>query len=168
VLNYTSDSSTELTNDLAAQLSITYSIATLPVQADLGSPVGPSHIVASAKNGFSHPKTGRFVIDIVINNAGVAGNQSIEKADAETFNRIYKVNVLGPLLLMQAALPYLPTDRSGRVVNVSSVSSSLGLKEQSVYGGSKAALEAMTRTWARELAERCTVNEVSGTYETVD
>lgn len=62
---------------------------------------------------------------------------------------------------MQAALPYLPHDRSGRIVNMSSVSSSLGFIAQSVYGGTKAALEAMTRTWSRELAERATVNAVN-------
>ena len=37
----------------------------------------------------------------------------------------------------------------------------MGFIEQTVYGGSKAALEAMTRTWARELAERCTVNAIN-------
>ncbi|KAH8771180.1 hypothetical protein F5882DRAFT_179589 [Hyaloscypha sp. PMI_1271] len=74
---------------------------------------------------------------------------------------MYRINVLGPLLLIQAALPYLPNDRSGRIVNLSSISSSEGFVGQSVYGGSKAALEAMTRTWARELAERCTVNAVN-------
>ena len=74
---------------------------------------------------------------------------------------MYRINVLGPLLLIQAALPYLPNDRSGRIVNLSSISSSEGFVGQSVYGGSKAALEAMTRTWARELAERCTVNAIN-------
>ena len=64
-------------------------------------------------------------------------------------------------MLVQAALPYLPNDRSGRIVNLSSVSSSAGLKNQTVYGGTKAALEAMTRTWSRELAERATVNAVN-------
>ncbi len=77
------------------------------------------------------------------------------------FHTMYAVNVLGPLLLVQAAMPYLPTDRSGRIVNVSSVSSAVGASGQTVYGGSKAALEAMTRTWARELAENATVNSVN-------
>lgn len=58
-------------------------------------------------------------------------------------------------------MPYLPTDRSGRIVNLSSVSASLGFEGQSVYGGTKAAVEEMTRTWARELAERATVNAVN-------
>lgn len=127
----------------------------------MGSASGAAHIITTTKNHFSHPKTGKFQIDILINNAGVAKNQTIEQVTVEEYERQYRVNVLGPLLLMQAALPYLPTDRSGRVVNLSSVSSSGGFKGQSIYGGTKAALEAMTRTWARELAERATVNAIN-------
>lgn len=127
----------------------------------MGDPAGPAHLVAVTKNHFSHPKTGKFQLDIIINNAGIAGNEALEKIKVETFHRMYAVNVLGPLLLVQAALPYLPHDRSGRIVNVSSVSSAIGADEQTVYGGTKAALEAMTRTWCRELAERATVNAIN-------
>lgn len=74
---------------------------------------------------------------------------------------MHTVNVLAPLLLTQAVAPHLPTDRSGRVVSVSSVSSSIGYQSQSVYAGSKAAIEAMTRVWSRELAERATVNAIN-------
>lgn len=77
------------------------------------------------------------------------------------FKEHYDINVLGPLLLVKAAIPYLPHDGSGRIVSLSSVSSTLGLPGQSIYGGTKSALEAMTRTWARELAERCTANCVN-------
>ena len=131
------------------------------IQADIGSPHGPAHIINTAKNHYSHPKTGKFQIDIIINNAGVSKNLTIEECTVEDYEWQYRINVLGPLLLMQAALPYLPHDRSGRIVNLSSVSSSQGFIGQSVYGGTKAALEAMTRTWARELAERATVNAVN-------
>lgn len=161
VLNYTSESSTKVTEDLAAQLQSEYDIQAVPVQANMGSESGPAHIVEVAQNHFKHPKSGKFQIDIIINNAGVAGNQTIEEFTLDQFTRQYNVNVRGPLLLVQAALPYLPTDRSGRIVNLSSVSSSLGYVSQSVYGGTKAALEAMTRTWARELAERATVNAIN-------
>lgn len=125
----------------------------------MGTPTGPSHIINTAKEHF--PKTGTFQIDILINNAGVSRNLKIEECTIEDYEWQYRINVLGPLLLMQAALPYLPHDRSGRIVNLSSVSSSQGFIGQSVYGGTKAALEAMTRTWARELAERATVNAVN-------
>lgn len=127
----------------------------------MGDPNGPEHLVTTAKNNFSHAKSGKFQIDIIINNAGIAVGLSIEETTPEAFTKMYSVNVLGPLLLVKAALPYLPHDRSGRIVNLSSISSSLGLDNQSLYGGCKAALEAMTRTWSRELAERATVNSIN-------
>jgi NAD(P)-dependent dehydrogenase (short-subunit alcohol dehydrogenase family) len=161
VINYTSDSSAEKTQQLADKLQQTYNIKCLPVQADLGSENGPAHIIELAKNNFSHPRNGKFQIDILVNNAGVASNLAVQDCNAEDFAHLYNVNVRGPLFLMKAAIPYLPHDRSGRVVNVSSVSSSLGFENQSVYGGTKAALESMTRSWARELAERATVNAVN-------
>ncbi|KAI9849271.1 MAG: hypothetical protein M1837_004730 [Sclerophora amabilis] len=161
LLNYTSDASTKRTQDLATHLETTYSVRALPVQADMGSATGPAHIVTTAKNHFSHPKTSHFRVDILINNAGVSVNQTLGDITPDDFQAQYLINVLGPLLLTQAVVPYLPTDRSGRIVNVSSVSSSLGYPGQSVYGGTKAALESMTRTWARELAERATVNSVN-------
>jgi NAD(P)-dependent dehydrogenase (short-subunit alcohol dehydrogenase family) len=161
VLNYTSPSSESKTSALAKELEGEHGIRTVVVQADLGSEKGPAHIVEITRNHFAHPKTGALKIDIIINNAGVSVNNKIESCNAEDFAFQYNVNVRGPLLLLQAAMPYLPTDRSGRIVNLSSVSSSLGFIGQSVYGGTKAALEAMTRTWARELGERCTVNAVN-------
>jgi NAD(P)-dependent dehydrogenase (short-subunit alcohol dehydrogenase family) len=106
-------------------------------------------------------KDSKLQIDIIINNAAVSVNRLVEECDAEDFAFQYNVNVRGPLLLVKAALPYLPHDRSGRIVNVSSVSATLGYKAQSVYGGTKAALEAMTRSWSRELAERATVNAIN-------
>ena len=161
MLNYTSDSSAPLTATLASTLESTHGITALPVQADMADPSGPAHLVATARNHFAHPKSHKFQLDILINNAGVADNTPLEDITVASFTRLYAVNVLGPLLLVQAALPFLPHDRSGRIVNVSSISSSLGLSSQTVYGGTKAALEAMTRTWSRELAERATVNAVN-------
>ncbi|KAG4436860.1 hypothetical protein IFR05_007666 [Cadophora sp. M221] len=161
ILNYTSDSSSKATADLSSLLTDEYGVTCLVIQADMGLPTGPAHIVNTAKNHFSHPKTGKFQVDILINNAGVSKNLTVPECTIADFDWQYKINVLGPLLLIQAVLPYLPNDRSGRIVNLSSVSSSQGFIGQSVYGGTKAALEAMTRTWARELAERATVNAVN-------
>lgn len=127
----------------------------------MGSVNGPAHIVNTALNHFAHPKTRKLQVDVVVNNAGVASKTPLEDCDCEEFARLYNVNVRGPMLLMKAVMPHLPHDRSGRVVNVSSVSASLGFHEDGMYGGTKAALEAFTRTWARELSERCTVNAVN-------
>ena len=161
IINFTSEASSEKASNLASTLESKHRIRSLSVQADLGDPAGPAHLLATAKNNFAHPKTGKFQVDIIINNAGISRNQPLPDITREEFTKQYNLNVLGPILLLQAALPYLPTDRSGRIVNLSSVSSSLGFESQTVYGGTKAALEAMTRTWSRELSERATVNAVN-------
>ncbi|KAK5090594.1 hypothetical protein LTR05_000769 [Lithohypha guttulata] len=167
LLVFTSDSSAEPTQKLCAKVQNENNVIAKSVQADLSDPSrSVPHILATAKNHFSHPKSGGFQIDILINNAGIAGNKCLndekEGPIEETqFHKMYNVNVLAPLLLTQAVAPYLPKDRSGRIVNVSSVSSSIGYEGQSIYAGTKAALEAMTRTWSRELAENATVNAVN-------
>lgn len=153
ILNHSTPASASTMSETASLLTSTYPNLHLTIVcADLSTLTGPAAIVAAAEGA---------PIDIIINNAGVAGNQSIASTTPEEFARLYNVNVRGPLLLLQAALPFLPHDRSGRIVNMSSISASLGLRYQSVYGGTKAALEAMTRTWATELAERATVNSVN-------
>ncbi|KAK3377726.1 hypothetical protein B0H63DRAFT_223285 [Podospora didyma] len=154
VLNYTSSSSESLTTDLCSRLSSTYNISAVGIQADVGTSSGAALVVSTATSSQKQ-------IDIIINNAGIALNAPLPDVTLHQFEETYRVNVLGPLLLTQAALLHLPTDRSGRIVNISSVSSSCGFVGQSVYGGTKAALEAMTRTWSRELAERATVNAVN-------
>ncbi|GJC79691.1 L-xylulose reductase [Colletotrichum liriopes] len=161
ILGYTSPSSKAPAEQLAADLQTKHNIQTLAVQADMGTPEGPKSLVATAKSHFEKLNSGKFQIDVLVNNAGVAHNNLLPAVTVEQFDISYRVNVLGPLLLVQAVQPYLPTDRSGRIVNMSSVSSSTGFPEQSVYGGTKAALEAMTRTWARELSENATVNAIN-------
>lgn len=53
------------------------------------------------------------------------------------------------------------TFATGRIVNISSIGQKCGLPYLTLYSGTKGALEAMTRTWARELAEQCTVNTIN-------
>ncbi|KAG5977999.1 L-xylo-3-hexulose reductase [Claviceps digitariae] len=175
VVAYTSDSSTGPTQRLCDELSTAHSVRCVPAQADLREPAAASGIILDAARQLflsCHDRDGPgggqrdFQVDILINNAGVASNQLLNDEEggpvtADEFHRVYTVNVLAPLLLTQAVAPYLPRDRSGRIVSVSSVSSSIGYQGQSVYAGSKAAVEAMTRTWSRELAARATVNAVN-------
>jgi NAD(P)-dependent dehydrogenase (short-subunit alcohol dehydrogenase family) len=170
VLVFTSDSSRDATGQLCKEMIGTHRIQCADVQADLSAPAeaAPKIIEAARRlfESYNNGPTARFQIDILINCAGVSSNQLLNDSakgpiDAAEFQRVYAVNVLAPLLLTQAVAPHLPGDRSGRVVNVSSVSSSIGYEGQSVYAGTKAALEATTRTWSRELAARATVNAVN-------
>ncbi|KAJ5606149.1 hypothetical protein N7510_008930 [Penicillium lagena] len=123
----------------------------------MASEDGPKLVIETARGAFSP----NFQVDIIVNNAGFGANFSLEECTADNFAHMYNLNTRGPLFLVKAALPYLPHDRSGRVINISSVASSLGAPGHSIYGGTKAALESMTRTWSRELAERATVNSIN-------
>lgn len=158
ILNYHRGDAT--VNERFARLASTHAVQVLGVAADISTPEGARSVVTQGQAFFSSTST-PFQIAILVNNAGIALNAPLADVTVPDFERTYRVNVLGPLLVTQAAAPFLPHDRSGRVVNVSSVSSAAGFVTQTVYGGSKAALEAMTRTWARELAARATVNAVN-------
>lgn len=136
-----------------------HNIKAFPAQAELGQPDSGKKLVDATIQHLG--QGGKVQIDVIVNNAGMAASKPLQDIDVKHYEELYRVNVLGPILLVQAALPYLPYDRSGRIINVSSVSATVGLAGQSIYGGTKAALEAMTRTWSRELKGRATVNAVN-------
>lgn len=157
---YTSDSSTESARSMTTELEQQHGVKIVPVQADLSNSEDTVHrIVEAAQAKFGSPDG--LTVNVLVNNAGVGGDYPLGEIPVVEFHRIYAVNVLAPIVVTQALLHFLPHDRSGRIVNISSVASTMGFKTHTLYGGTKAALEAMTRTWARELAERATVNAVN-------
>ena len=159
VLIYLTEASNEPAAALAAELSKAHNVKALPVRADFSTPAGCAAVVAAVTNDMPpNTITGKPQVDILINCAALFHAAPLEAVSLEDFHKVYAINVLGPILLTQAVKPLLPTDRSGRIVNVSSIGSKVGLEYLTLYGGSKGALEAMTRTWARELKEHCTVN----------
>ncbi|CAO2656029.1 Nn.00g048320.m01.CDS01 [Neocucurbitaria sp. VM-36] len=159
LINYTSDASTAAAKELAAELESKHSVKALPAQVDITTPSGPEKLIEEAKLAFT--KDGRFQIDILVNNAGVVNPAPMGSVTLSDFDATFHLNARAPLFVLQAAIPYLPDDRSGRVINVSSITTSMGFWWQSCYAGTKGALEAMTRVWARELGERCTVNSIN-------
>lgn len=132
----------------------------MPVRADITSEADCAALIDAAKEAFQGPDQ-KFQIDIIINNAGVGSLAPLGSIRPDHFHEHMTTNVLGPILLTQACLPYLPHDRSGRIVNVSSIGSFIGLPTQGVYAASKGALESITKVWAAELAERATVNAIN-------
>lgn len=156
VLNHTSASSDAAAAALAQELAAAHGVRAMPVRADISTEAGCAAIVAAARGGESELR-----VDILINNAGVQSKAFLGELKVEEWERVYRINVLGTMLLTQAVLPYLPWDRSGRIVNMSSIVNSQGMVGYSIYGGTKGAIEAMTRVWAKELGERATVNAVN-------
>lgn len=159
-LHYNSNSSEKDAIALAKSLTSTQDVRVEIFQADLSQDEGPDAFIAAVKSKFSGAD-GHFQIDILVNNAGMVHCGVLGEIKVADFFKVYRINALAPLLTMQAVMPYLPYDRSGRVVNVSSVSSQTGFPDQSIYGGSKAALESCTRSWSRQLSERATVNAIN-------
>ncbi|TLS25598.1 hypothetical protein PpBr36_06954 [Pyricularia pennisetigena] len=158
---YLSESSDEKAASLAKELSATHSVTATSVRADVRTKEGCATIVAHSQASLPrNPKTGALQIDILVHSAALFHAALLDDVTTDDFHAVYASNVLGPILLTQACRPFLPTDRSGRIVNLSSVGSKVGMAGLTLYGGAKGALEAMTRTWARELAESCTVNAV--------
>jgi 3-oxoacyl-[acyl-carrier protein] reductase len=97
-------------------------------------------------------------IDILINNAGL-GMKNVRqsrdpfwKSDIEAWRRLIDTNVNGPFLMARAAVPHMVAAGWGRVINLSKSGQSMIGPNNSPYGPSKAALDAMTLIWAQELA----------------
>ncbi|HEX8908451.1 MAG TPA: SDR family oxidoreductase [Anaeromyxobacteraceae bacterium] len=106
-------------------------------------------------------------LDILVNNAGIATPAPLSDASPEHARQIFEVNVLGLVELTRQALPLL-RQAKGAVVNVASVVADHPFPNMSVYSASKAAVVALTRSWAQELAaDGVRVNVVSpGPIET--
>lgn len=92
-------------------------------------------------------------LDLLVNNAAIARFLSVEESTPTDFDEIFYVNVRGPLLQIQALLPALEM-RQGGVVCVSSVIVNKAVPNACLYAASKGALDALTRSLAKELASR--------------
>jgi len=92
-------------------------------------------------------------IDIVVNNAGVYEFMPLEEATEKQFHRMFDTNVLGILLVTQEALKHFNPD-GGSIINIGSLASSLTPPTGVIYNATKGAVDAITRTLAKELAPR--------------
>ena len=91
-------------------------------------------------------------IDILVNNAGVVDDAYLLMLNNDSLDRSLDINIKGYFYCSQQAALKMFKQKSGRIVNVSSVSSKLALAGQSVYGATKGAVNSMTATLAKELA----------------
>ncbi|MBB4120499.1 SDR family NAD(P)-dependent oxidoreductase [Martelella radicis] len=100
-------------------------------------------------------------LDLVVNNAGAGRPLPIESYDAVSISEIANVNILGPSMLLKAALPALRKTR-GAIVNIGTAVTQGAAPALAHYAATKAALDHLTRSWAVELAgEGIRVNAVA-------
>ena len=101
-------------------------------------------------------------LHILVNNAGITAPAMFKDTTADSVRRLLDVHLVGSFTCAQAALAALPTDGTGRIVNVTSSAGITGTLGQVNYSAAKAALIGMTKSLARELARRSiTVNALA-------
>jgi 3-oxoacyl-[acyl-carrier protein] reductase len=101
-------------------------------------------------------------LHILVNNAGAIAPAMVADLSQDDFRRIVDIHVVGSFTCSQAALPYLPDDGTGRIINVTSAAGLVGTIGQANYGAAKAGVIGLTKSLAKELARRAiTVNAVA-------
>ncbi|KAK7431166.1 hypothetical protein QQZ08_002206 [Neonectria magnoliae] len=158
VINYVSDSSASRAAEVISTIesAVGKGKAAL-VKADVSVAEGSKKIVEETLGGF-----GVDHIDIIVNCASFVSYGTILDSKAEDIIKTFQVAVVGPVLLLQAAYPYIP--RGGRIINIGSVSSKLGFVQMPIYASAKAAMDQLTFTLAREIGrdgKNITVNTVA-------
>lgn len=98
---------------------------------------------------------------ILVNNAGITGFKPFLEISPADLERIYRINLMGPFFLTQAAVPDMLAADWGRIINISSSSAQTGAAGMTHYSSSKGGIVALTKSLAQEFAARgITVNNI--------
>ncbi len=90
-------------------------------------------------------------IDVVINNAGVGIIGPIEEIPTEEIRNNFETNLYGPIEVMKAVLPQMRSQKSGLIINITSIAGYMGLPYRGIYSASKGALEILTESIRMEV-----------------
>ena len=124
---------------------------------------------AQAQAAYAQVKEALGAPDILVNNAGITRDGLAMRMSQADFDRVVQVNLNGAFYLTRAALPDFVRRRSGRIINITSVSGLDGNPGQANYAASKAGLVGLTKALAREVASRgITVNAVAPGFVATD
>ncbi|HEY6169365.1 MAG TPA: glucose 1-dehydrogenase [Verrucomicrobiae bacterium] len=118
----------------------------IAVQADMAKKADIERLFAETRKAFG-------ALDILVNNAGVYEFLPLENVTEEHFHRHFNLNVLGLILATQEAAKQFNSD-GGSVINISSIASTAAPPTSSVYSATKAAVDAVTKSLAKELGPR--------------
>jgi NAD(P)-dependent dehydrogenase (short-subunit alcohol dehydrogenase family) len=110
--------------------------------ADLTDPEGPTRLLDAVGE-----------VDVLVNNAGFSWFGKSGDLDVATFDRLFAANVRAAYYLVAGLAPGMASRGQGSIVNLGSMAGQIGLAGGAAYGATKAALAAMTRSWAAEFAE---------------
>jgi len=116
------------------------------VQADVSRPDDIRRLFAETKKAFGR-------LDVLVNNAGIYEFAPLEEVTVEHFHKMFDLNVLGLILASQEAVRHFGP-AGGSIINISSVAATAAPPTTSVYSATKAAVDAVTRSLAKELGPR--------------
>lgn len=153
VVNYTKSEAEARDTEAACRAAGT---ETLLVRGDVADDADCRRLAAAALDAWGR-------IDALVNNAGVtrfADHRDLEALQAQDFQRVYAVNVVGAYQMIRACAPTMKRQGKGAVVNVSSIAGVTGMGSSVAYAASKAALNSITVTLARALGPEIRVNAV--------
>ena len=123
---------------------------------------------ASVADAVAHAAEAMDGIDIVVNNAGIGAQGTVETNPIDEWRHVFDVNVFGMVRVMRAALPHLRRSTHAAVVNTCSIAATAGLPDRAMYSASKGAVLSLTLAMAADhLHEGIRVNCVNpGTADT--
>ncbi|MGB3042944.1 MAG: SDR family NAD(P)-dependent oxidoreductase [Xanthobacteraceae bacterium] len=131
---------------LAEQTAKQIGAAVTAIQVD----VSDLAAVEKARDG-TLAKLGK--IDILINNAGIAGvNKTVWETDFDEWRKVLRINLDGPFICCKAVVPSMVKQNYGRIVNIASIAGKEGNPNAAHYSASKAGLIALTKSLGKELA----------------
>lgn len=130
----------EQLNDLVEQ----YQDTAKAFRLDVTDPQNISEVVDFALKTFGQ-------IDVLVNNAGYGAIGTIEEVSDEAIQRQFDTNVFGALKMMRAVLPLMRKQRSGHILNLSSVGGFVSFGATGIYCGTKFALEALSEALSKEV-----------------
>ena len=93
-------------------------------------------------------------VEVLVNNAGFSWFGPSDTLDVATFDRLFAANVRAAYFLTAALAPKMAQRGAGSIINMSSMAGQVGLSGGAVYGATKAAMVALTRSWAAEFSPR--------------
>lgn len=101
-------------------------------------------------------------IDVVVNNAGEYIYKEADLLNLADINRLTKINLIAPIYIVSQALPYMKTQKWGRIINIGSISGVMGEAGANVYSATKSGLVGFTRATALEVAQYgITINTIN-------
>ena len=148
IINYNSDKSKQLTENIIKTLNTKYKVNGYAIQADISSFEECQKIVKMAEEKF------KGNIDVLVNNAGIASsNVPFTEMKKEQYMSIINTNLLGTFHMCHLVVPYMVKAKKGCVINMSSIGGLMGVAGQVDYCASKSGIIGMTRALAVEFAK---------------